>query len=149
MEKLAVIKIRSDLGKNNKIKEALRILGLRKLYSCVVINKSPKNLGIIRNAESVITYGEIDDKTMKTLLIKRGKISNKKKISASEQEISDFLVHFLNGEKKLAEIGVKNTFNLHPPRKGFERKGKKAPFSLKGAFGYRGKDINDLIQRMV
>ncbi len=149
MEKLAVIKIRSDLGKNNKIKEALRILGLKKLYSCVVINKSPKNLGIIRNAESVITYGEIDDKTMKTLLIKRGKISNKKKISASEQEISDFLVHFLNGEKKLAEIGVKNTFNLHPPIKGFERKGKKAPFSLKGAFGYRGKDINDLIQRMV
>jgi large subunit ribosomal protein L30 len=40
-------------------------------------------------------------------------------------------------------------FNLHPPIKGFEKKGKKAPFSLKGAFGYRGKEINNLLERMI
>jgi large subunit ribosomal protein L30 len=38
--------------------------------------------------------------------------------------------------------------SLHPPRKGFGRKGIKAPFSIGGALGYRGEKMNDLIERM-
>lgn len=40
-------------------------------------------------------------------------------------------------------------FRLHPPRGGFERKGIKVPFSRGGAYGYRGKEINELIRRML
>jgi large subunit ribosomal protein L30 len=76
-------------------------------------------------------------------------ISNKKRIAASEQDINAFCDSFLKNEKKLNELGIKNMFNLHPPIKGFEKKGKKAPFSLKGAFGYRGKEINNLLERMI
>ena len=149
MEKLAVIKIRSDIGKSRDISEGLRVLGLKKLHSCVLVNNSPVNKGILTKIESVVTYGEIDSKTLSKLFMKKGKISNKKDITASEQEISVFSDAFLKNEKKLSDIGIKNMFHLHPPVKGFERKGKKVPFSLKGAFGYRGQAINELLGRMI
>ena len=40
-------------------------------------------------------------------------------------------------------------YSLHPPRGGFERKGIKKPFNLKGALGNRGEKINDLIKKML
>jgi large subunit ribosomal protein L30 len=81
MEKLAVIKIRSSISKSNLINKSLRVLGLKKLYSCTIINDSEVNRGILKNIESVITYGEIDANTLSKLLIKRGMISNKKRIA--------------------------------------------------------------------
>ncbi|MCL4372963.1 50S ribosomal protein L30 [Candidatus Parvarchaeota archaeon] len=149
MEKLAVIKIRTDIGKNKAIKDGLRVFGLKKLYSCALVDNSPRNKGILNIINSVVTYGEIDSKTLSKLLLKRGRISNKKKIEMKEQDINSFSESFLKGEKKIADLGVKNIFNLHPPIKGFERKGKKTPFSLKGAFGYRGDKINELLDRMI
>lgn len=44
---------------------------------------------------------------------------------------------------------AKKFFSLHPPRGGFERKGIKKPFNLKGALGYRKEKINDLIKKMI
>ena len=43
----------------------------------------------------------------------------------------------------------KKFFALHPPRRGFERKGIKKAFSVGGALGYRKEKINDLIKRMI
>jgi len=48
----------------------------------------------------------------------------------------------------LKKDGEKKVYNLHPPRKGYGRKGVKVPFSLGGALGDRGDKINDLIRRM-
>jgi len=43
----------------------------------------------------------------------------------------------------------KNVQRLQPPRGGYERKGVKMPFSKGGAYGYRGKEINALVKRML
>ena len=40
-------------------------------------------------------------------------------------------------------------YSLHPPRGGFERRGIKKPYNLKGALGNRGEKINDLIKKML
>ena len=40
-------------------------------------------------------------------------------------------------------------YNLHPPRKGYGRKGIKIHFKVGGGLGYRGEKINDLIKRML
>ena len=40
-------------------------------------------------------------------------------------------------------------FTLHPPRKGYGRKGIKIPFSVGGGLGSRKEKINDLIKRMI
>ena len=60
-------------------------------------------------------------------------------------EISDEMAREL--EEKRGE--GKKTFRLHPPKKGWERKGIKKPFKRGGALGYRGAEINDLIRRML
>ena len=52
--------------------------------------------------------------------------------------------------KKLKKMRImKNeTYRLHPPIGGFERKGIKTPYQMGGALGYRGKEINKLIEKM-
>lgn len=40
-------------------------------------------------------------------------------------------------------------FRLHPPRKGYGRKGIKTPFVVGGSLGNRKEKINDLIKRMI
>ncbi len=52
-------------------------------------------------------------------------------------------------ELKEKRPSAKKFFSLHPPRGGFERKGIKKPFKLKGALGFRGDKINDLIKKMI
>ena len=42
----------------------------------------------------------------------------------------------------------KHIYRLHPPKKG-HGKGIKLSYKVGGALGYRGKDINDLIKRML
>ena len=43
----------------------------------------------------------------------------------------------------------KKIFTLNPPKGGFERKGTKKSFTQKGALGYRGTKIKELIQKMI
>ena len=53
----------------------------------------------------------------------------------------------LNEAKKRYDEKNK-VYRLSPPRKGYG-KGIKMPYNRKGALGYRGKDINELIKRMM
>ena len=46
-------------------------------------------------------------------------------------------------------LKLKPFFRLHPPKGGFEKAGIKKPFTVKGALGYRGDKINDLIKKML
>lgn len=50
---------------------------------------------------------------------------------------------------KAAKPDAKKTFYLCPPKKGWELKGIKKAYKHGGALGYRGKEINKLIMRMV
>jgi large subunit ribosomal protein L30 len=61
-------------------------------------------------------------------------------------EVSESIVKEL--EAKARPI-AKNAFGLKSPKKGFECKGVKMPFKNGGSLGYRGKDITELIMRML
>ncbi len=47
--------------------------------------------------------------------------------------------------------GEKNskTFKLSPPKRGFDKGGVRKRHNEGGALGYRGKEINDLLRRMI
>ncbi len=57
------------------------------------------------------------------------------------------------GEQTLDELKKvrfsNGVYHLHPPIKGFDRKGIKESFSKGGALGYRGEKINQLLKRMI
>ena len=54
-----------------------------------------------------------------------------------------------SGKVTLKSLGISNVLRLHPPRKGHKRKGIKAPYSSGGALGNMGKEIGELLMRMV
>lgn len=141
---------------NTHIIATLNMLRLYRNQSCVVVTNTPSFVGMLRKVKDYVTWGEIDEKTFKELLLKRGKLPAKQKLTEEylKQKINmgveEFAKEFFSFKKDLKDVpGLKIFFKLHPPTKGFERKGIKKPFSLGGVLGYRKDKINDLIMRML
>lgn len=156
MTLLAVIRIRGKTGLKQDVRHALQILRLYKKNHCVIIPNTEAYVGMLKKLQEVVTWGEIDEATLKMLLQKRGKVARNEKLteeymkSKGNTNIEEFCKQFFAGKKSLKEIpGLKTFFKLSPPRKGFERKGIKTPFSMGGVLGYRKEHINELLQRMV
>jgi len=123
--KIAAILVRGTIGIKIVFKDTLKMLNLRKRNSCVILEKTPSNTGMLNKVKDFITYGEINDATLQELLKTRGKTDP-------------------NNKGKL-----KRMFTLNSPKKGYGKKGIKKAFSVGGSLGYRGQEINDLIKRML
>lgn len=121
--KLAAILIRNTTSASPEARKTLKLLGLLKKFTCVVVQNNVMNRGMLEKIKDYTTYGEVDESTTKMLEEKRG--------------------------KKGREGKPRKDFHLHPPRGGFERKGIKRSHYQGGALGYRGAKINDLIKKMV
>lgn len=126
-EKIAVVRVRGLTGIRKDMKDTLSMLRLYKKNYCVILNNTPSIIGMIKKVNDYVTYGLIDEETLKLLVEKRGE---KKKDSKGKEALRPF-------------------FRLSPPRKGFGRKGIKFPFNVSGALGDRKEKINDLIKRMI
>jgi large subunit ribosomal protein L30 len=125
--KIAVIRLRGTIGNRKEVDDTLDMLKLYRKNYCAVYEKTPSIVGMIQKVKDFVTFGEIDEETLKEL---RDKRLEKQK----------------NNEGKEVE---KKFFRLSPPRGGFERKGIKASFKSGGALGNRAEKINDLIKRMI
>ena len=78
------------MKKSKRIQETMDALGLGKMYSCVVVDKSPSYMGMLKEVESVLTYGEIDKDTFKQLLKKRSEQSNKNRYEWKDDDLNAF-----------------------------------------------------------
>ncbi|MGV8150985.1 MAG: uL30 family ribosomal protein [Candidatus Woesearchaeota archaeon] len=122
MAKLAIIRIRGTDDVNKKIEDTMRMLKLLKKHVCSIYDDTPEIKGMAERCKDYVTYGEIDDETHKLLIEKRAvKVEGK----------------------------LQNYFHLQPPRGGFGKRGIKAAYTQKGALGYRGAKINELIKKMI
>jgi large subunit ribosomal protein L30 len=152
----AVVRIRGTIKVNPTIKETLRLLRLNRVNHCIVIPESPEYKGMLQKAKDYITWGEIDADTMESLLRERSEMSG-------PDGISDKLVKKSTEYKNIKELsaavsegvydhrkieGLNPVFRLNPPRKG-GYEGIKRAFTVGGALGYRGEEINKLLKRMI
>lgn len=156
MKQIAVIMVRGNLGLRKEIKDTLKMIRLYNKNFCVILKGTPQNVGMIKKVKDYITWGEIDEITLKKLLKERGKLPGKKHLTEKYIEekiklnLDSFTKEIIKGEKSLKDLpGLKPFFRLKPPIGGFERKGIKVPFSLGGVLGYRKEKINDLIKKMI
>ena len=119
--KIAVIRIKGQVGVKNPIFETLNRLRLKRKYVCVVFeNPTEIQMGMVKKIRDFVSYGEIDDATHKEIVEKRG-VKNK------------------DGK-------LKPFFRLHPPRGGIDSK---KHFGVgRGVLG-ENKKINELIRRML
>jgi len=155
-KKIAVIRVRGTIGLKREARDTFRLLKLFKKNYCTIIDNTPTYIGMLTKIKDYATWGEVDEKTFKELLEKRAKVVGNKRLTQdyikqkTNLDFNTFSKEFFESKKKLKDIpGMKGFFRLAPPRKGFERKGIKLPFSLGGALGYRKDKINDLLQRMI
>src|SRR3989344_7556582 len=155
-KKIAIIRIRVTMGLKKEAKTTFKLLRLYKKNYCTVIDNTPYYVGMLTKIKDYATWGEIDEKTFRNLLEHRGKIAGNKKLTTEylkqkvHLDFDSFIKEFFNSSKNLKDIpGLKRFFRLAPPRKGFERKGIKQPFSMGGVLGYRKDKINDLLGRMI
>ena len=139
---LVAIRIRGLTKIKTKIEDTLQMLRLYKNNYCSVFPNNPVYEGMLKKSKDYITWGEIDEETLKLLVEKRGEeFTGREEDTNSKIKYNDF---FVSNKKK-----YKKYFRLNSPKKGFGRKGIKHPFANGGTLGYRGNKINDLIKRML
>lgn len=151
---LAVVRIRGTMDQPRKVRHALELLNLTKPNHAVIVPNDETHNGMLQGIKDVVTWGEIDKKTLKALIEKRGRIVGNKKITTpflkelKFESKTAFITALFDGKADMRRIeGLKPLFRLHPPRKGF--KSVKNPITRGGDLGYRGEEINALLERMM
>jgi len=140
---IAIVRISGMVEIKTKVEETLYRLRLRRKYCCVVLNPTKEQAGMIKKIINFTAFGEIDDKTLKELIEKRGLLIDKKKARPKTEDV----IKGLKENKKFEDFNLKPFFRLHPPRKGIESK---KHFGVnKGVLGNNKKEINKLIARML
>ena len=154
--KIAIVQVRGVVGLSQRIKDTFKLLKLPKNHSCVIVEGNSSTKGMLTFLKDYITWGEVDQGTIKILLEKRGKLAGNKHLTdiylkeKMNMTFDEFSRAVHEGKHKIKDVpGLKPYFRLTPPKKGFEKGGIKVPFSMGGALGYRKELINELIRRMI
>ena len=151
----AVVRVRGTVNIDPDIKRTLRLLRLTRVNHCVLVEENRVFKGMLQVVKDYTTWGEIEKGTLTQLINSKGTLTGDKTItseylkSATPYDSVDKLSQAIVDNKfKYTEVPeVKPVFRLSPPKKGYE--GIKRSFSNKGALGYRGLEINKLIERMI
>ena len=136
---IAIIRIKGKVDINGDVEETLERLRVRRKYACVVLRENKTLEGMIKKVRDFVAYGSIDKETLVELIKQRGQSTGGKIDAAKIAE--EFLT---KTNKKLADLGIKPFFRLHPPRGGIKSK----LHYPKGVLG-ENKKINELIRRML
>ena len=136
---IIAIRIVGQVGIRYDIKRTLDSLRLRKKFSCVILHEKPEILGMIKHVRQFISYGKINEGTLKLLVEKRARKPGNKPVSNSEV---DKIISEIKEDKIKT---IKPFFALHPPIKGFKKSTKL--MYPRGILG-ENKDIEKLLMRM-
>lgn len=153
---LAVVRIKGKVNVKKEVEKTLQLLKLYRKHHCTILPAKKEVLGMLRKVDRYITWGEIEPSVLKKLIEKRGRLPGNKRITLEyiknkmSMDLDELIKKIIDENFKLSNIpGLKTFFKLKPPTKGFGKVGVRKPFSLGGVFGYRGKDINLLLERMI
>ena len=151
----AVVRVRGTINIKPDIKRTLQLLNLTRVNHCIILEDSAVVKGMLHRAKDYITWGEIDKAMLTKLIQTRGRLEGDRELTEDHvknttsfknlEKLSEALLAQKLKYKEIPE--VKPVFRLHPPRKGYE--GIKRSFVNRGALGYRGKEINTLLDRMM
>ena len=151
----AAVRVRGIVNVKPDIKRTLQLFRLTKVNHCVLLEENASIKGMLQIAKDYITWGEIDKTILSKLIDSRGKLEGDKdltedyiKSATSYNNLEKLSQAIIDNKFKYKDIpNVKPIFRLSPPKKGYE--GIKKSFVNKGALGYRRKEINKLLERMI
>jgi large subunit ribosomal protein L30 len=150
----AIIRIRGTIGLRKNVEDTLKMLRLTDSNNCTIVPETPDYKGMLQKCKDDLTWGEIDKETLVAMLKKRIRLKGNKRVD--EKILKDitkfdtfesFVDALLEGKVKLKDFEeLQPIFRLTPPSKGFKSVKEAYP---KGDLGYRGKEINELLERMI
>ena len=151
----AVVRVRGTVNVKPDIKRTLKLLSLTRVNHCILLEEKPNFKGMLQVVKDYTTWGEIDKDVLSKLIKTKGRLEGEEDItedyvksSTSYSDIDKLVQAIIDNKFKYKEIpNVKPLFRLNPPKKGYG--GVKRPFKHDGALGYRGKEINRLVERML
>ncbi|MFA4819738.1 MAG: uL30 family ribosomal protein [Candidatus Aenigmatarchaeota archaeon] len=69
---IAIVRIRGEAGTRRDIIDTFKMLGLKKIYSARLIEKTPSNIGMVRKVANFAAWGEASEEIEKILEKPRG-----------------------------------------------------------------------------
>lgn len=151
----AVIRVRGIPDVNKDIEYTMGLLGLNRVNHCVVVPETDSIKGMLQKIKDYCTWGEVDQETLAALIRTRGRVAGDNPVTdgylqekSEFASVDDMAKAIIENDYRMKDVdGAKPVFRLHPPIKGYE--GNKRSYRNGGALGYRGADINALINRML
>jgi len=152
----AVVRIKGNVDVRREMKDTFKMLHIKAPNNCIVCQEGKEWKGMIEKVKHWVTYGEIDKQTLVALLQKRLHGTSDKKVD--EKMLKELTMSKYENFEKFADDLIANKikmkdfekiklfFRLTPPSKGFKSVKKHYP---RGDLGYRGKEINELLERMM
>ncbi len=137
-------RLRGTVKSRTEIEDSLGILNLRRKMWAVVVPSDPSYKGMLQKVKDWVTWGEVGEITLEELLRKRGRKSENKKLTSDDVKAAAKL---LKEGKTLRQAGLKPVLRLTPPSGGFKNSIKQ--HWPRGELGYRGKEMEKLIKRMM
>lgn len=144
MAVIAALRIRGIRHLNPQARKTMELLRLNKPNHCVLVEDKKEVMGMLQKAKDYIAYGQVDEKTVISLLRKRGRNGSKRLAETEdEKKLGEFAKKIMQGAK-VSEF-ANPVFRLRPPSKGF--KDKKRPYP-RGDLGKRD-DMVSLLSKMI
>lgn len=138
----AIVRVRGPINTKPNVKKTFEMLSLKSVNHMSIWPENNASLKMMKKVENYATFGSISEEILVEVVEKRatalaGELDTKAAIKA------------LKEGKTIKEAGIKNCFRMSPPKKGYERKGIKRPFSLGGALGDRKEKMSELVKKMM
>ena len=154
MKAYLVVRIKGQADVPYWANTTLNLLKLEKKYRAVILPVKDNTAGMLKKIQHYISWQEIDTKTTKELLDKKGrrtgykKITNEDVLQAGFKTIDDLALSLSEGKTSMSKIKpLKPWFALSPPRQGFKRSTKHL-YGQKGILGHN-KELTNLVKRMM
>lgn len=152
---IAVVRVRGTTLARNDVVDTLKMLNLTRANHCVILPQNPSAKGMLVKVQHYVTWGEVSPHTIARLLLKRAHVAGGENLTdayvkahSKYSSIWDFAQALAKGDASPKDIaGLSPVMRLPPPMKGY--RSVKHPFVLGGDLGDRGKDIENLLTRML
>ncbi|MDK2463610.1 MAG: 50S ribosomal protein L30 [Candidatus Korarchaeota archaeon] len=153
---IAVVRIRGRVDVRPEIRRTMEMLHVKRKFWATIVPATESYMGMLRVVKDYTTYGEIDKDTLVELLRRRGELRSGGRVTeewlrenTEFDGVDDLVEALISGKARLHKLEwLKPYFRLHPPSGGFKRTTKRG-YRDGGELGYRGRDINALLRRMM
>jgi large subunit ribosomal protein L30 len=151
----AVIRLRGQTKLRHDQKKTLESLRLLKVNHATIVPETDEYEGMLSKVEHFVTYGELSPEMVEELLAERGRVGGGDPLT--DEHVNENTKY--DDREGLAEAlvdddvdvgrldGIKPVFRLAPAKGGLSNT--KRHVNEGGSLGYRGEEIDDLIERML